>query len=295
MSLHIHSLHIYPVKSCGGIDLESSGISAAGLAYDRHWMIVGDGQFLTQRQLPAMALIRTSFVQSPLHGAALRLQAPDCDPIEVPLSGAQVQETLQPVRVWRDVVPARSESQAVADWLSRFLGLECRLYRIDVEGAQRVADRDWVERWMRAHPPWAASFQRLNAYGFADGYPVLVANQASLDELNGLLAAQGDRPVPMNRFRPNIVVAGDLPAYEEDHVVYMESAAVKLALVKPCARCPIPDVDQDTGQRHLEPGNALQRTRSRELGVIFGQNAIVAAPEGARLAVGDRVSAEFSF
>jgi uncharacterized protein YcbX len=126
---------------------------------------------------------------------------------------------------------------------------------------------------------------------------VLIANQASLDELNAQLRAKGRAPVPMNRFRPNIVFAGDtLDAYEEDNTALFTCGdGIRLAIVKPCTRCRIPDVDEDTGARGDEPGMTLTATRSVELGVVFGQNAIVDAPAGAVLKVGDSVTVEWDF
>lgn len=290
MSVHIRSLHIYPVKSCAGIELKESVIGMAGLEYDRRWMVVSGGQFLTQRQLPAMALIRTSL--TPTH---LRLEAPGMPSLAVPLDGREATGPGAPVTIWRDTIPANIESEAAAQWFSTFLQRPCRLLKIDVAQARRAASAQWVGGWLDTHPDLAEGFDATNLFGFADGFPLLITNQSSLDELNALLAAKQRQPVPMDRFRPNIVVEGDLPAYEEDHVAYMSSGGVRMALVKPCSRCAIPDVDQATAQRHDEPGITLIATRSFDLGVVFGQNAIVSAPPGAVLRVGDEVEVELDF
>jgi uncharacterized protein YcbX len=290
MSIRIRSLHIYPVKSCAGIDLKKSAIDMAGLEYDRRWLVVSGGQFLTQRQLPAMALIRTSLTSSHLH-----LEAPGMPPLDVALDGAGLTASSTPVTVWRDTIPARAESEAAAQWFSTFLQRPCRLFKIDVAQAQRAASAQWVGDWLHSHPDLAGDFDPTNLFGFADGFPLLIANQSSLDELNARLAAKQQRPVPMDRFRPNIVIDGDLPAYDEDHVAYMSSGDVRMALVKPCTRCSIPDVDQATAQRHDEPGFTLMATRSFDIGVVFGQNAIVSAPCGATLRVGDKVAVELDF
>lgn len=292
MSLSIRSLHIYPVKSCAGIDLQESPIDAAGLAYDRRWLVAAGRDFLTQRTLPAMARVRTALTDT-----HLQLRAPGMPLLEVPLDGSGLADRDEPVTVWRDTFPARAESDAAARWFSDFLGVSCRLYKVDIAAAGRVVNRDWIGRWRDGHTHLAAGFPGDPLFGFADGYPLLVANQASLDELNAQLRAKGRASVPMDRFRPNIVLDGDdLGAYEEDHAALLARGGdVRLALVKPCTRCSIPDVDQATGQLGDEPGLTLTATRSVELGVVFGQNAIVDAPPGAVLRVGDPISVEWDF
>ncbi|GFN25353.1 hypothetical protein ADE_10510 [Achromobacter denitrificans] len=122
-----------------------------------------------------------------------------------------------------------------------------------------------------------------------------MANQASLDDLNARLRAKGAEPVPMDRFRPNIVVEGEWEPFEEDHTAMIVAAGVKMAFVKPCTRCSIPDIDQRTAQRYEEPGRTLAGYRNLEIGVVFGQNAILDAPAGARLKVGDGVEIELDF
>ncbi|OZI30252.1 MOSC domain-containing protein [Bordetella genomosp. 10] len=290
MSSRIRSLHIYPVKSCAGIDLSASPIDEAGLAYDRRWLVVSGGQFLTQRQLPAMALVRTV-----LDDAHLRLSAPGMPDLAIALDGSGLRGEAQAVTVWRDTMPARREGEAAAAWFSRYLQQPCELFRIDVASARRSASAEWVGGWLQRHPQDAPHYRERNLFGFADGFPLLIANQASLDELNARLAAKGAAPVPMDRFRPNIVIEGGLQAYEEDHIASLAAGAVRMALVKPCTRCAIPDVDQATGQRRDEPGLTLAATRMLAPGVVFGQNAIVAAPAGAVLRVGDAVEVEFDF
>ncbi|ANN66352.1 MOSC domain-containing protein [Bordetella bronchialis] len=292
MSLSIRSLHIYPVKSCAGIDLDVSPIDAAGLAHDRRWLVVAGGQFLTQRQRPEMAAIRTA-----LTATHLQLGAPGMPPLEVPLDGSGLAGPEESVTVWRDTFTARPEGEAAARWFSDFLGQPCRLFKVDIAGAGRVVSRDWVGRWRESHADLAAGFDDRNLFGFADGFPLLIANQASLDELNAQLRGKGREPVPMNRFRPNIVLDGDdLAAYDEDHLALLARGEdVRMALVKPCTRCSIPDVDQRSGRRGDEPGITLTATRSTDLGVVFGQNAIVDARPGAILRVGDAISAEWNF
>jgi len=290
MTAHIRSLHIYPIKSCAGIDLSAASIDRAGLAHDRRWMLVAaDGQFMTQRQWPAMALIRAT-----LREQTLRLEAPGMAALDVPLDGSQLAAETANVSVWSDTVPAQAESAAAAQWCSEFLKTACVLFKIDAQ-ARRHSHVAWVDAWMARHSDLASGFDGRHAFGFADGFPLLIANQASLDELNRRLQAQGQPAVPMNRFRPNLVIEGEWEAYDEDHAALIQAGAVRMALVKPCTRCSVPDIDQLTGQRYSEPGRTLAAYRQQELGVVFGQNAIVDAPVGARLHVGDRVDIEFSF
>ncbi|CAM3710798.1 MOSC domain-containing protein [Bordetella sputigena] len=292
MSLSVRSLHIYPVKSCAGIDLDASAIDGAGLAHDRRWLVVAGARFLTQRQVPTMALVRTA-----LTATHLQLRAPGMPLLEVPLDGSELAAVEEPVTVWRDTFPARSESAAAARWFSDFLGHPCRLYKIDIQAAGRAVSPDWIGRWRGEHGDLAAGFDGNHFFGFADGYPVLIVNQASLDELNQRLRAKGRDPIPMDRFRPNIVLDGDdLGAYEEDHIaLFARGDDIRLAVVKPCTRCSIPDVDQATGRQGDEPGLTLTATRSMDMGVVFGQNAIVDARPGAILRVGDQISAEWKF
>ena len=291
MAAYISSLHIYPIKSCAGIDLQSAELTRAGLAHDRRWMLVDDGgQFLTQRQLPRMALIRTA-----LDAHSLSLSAPEMQALRVPLDGSELSDTVENVVVWRSTVPARAESERVNAWFSRFLGHPCRLFKVDVD-ARRTPNPELVERWLAAHPDVAGPFAGDHVFGFADGYPLLVANQASLDELNARLAAQGKPPVPMDRFRANIVVRSeDWEAFDEDHTVFVQAGDAGLALVKPCTRCPVPNVDQRTGISGDEPGLTLAALHTLEAGVVFGMNAIVAQTRALTLNVGDPVEVSLDF
>ena len=202
-------------------------------------MLVDDGgQFMTQRQLPRMALIRTA-----LDAQSLRVTAPGMDPLRVPLDGSDLSGTVENVVVWSATVPARAESGQANAWFSRFLDRPCRLFKVDLE-ARRTPNTEWVDRWFAAHPDLAADFEGDHVFGFADGYPVLVTNQASLDELNARLAAQGKSPASMNRFRPNVVVQGDdWAAWDEDHTVFLQAGAAGLA--------------QDHGQVLAELGEVL--------------------------------------
>jgi len=291
MAARIRSLHIYPVKSCAGIDLSESPIDRAGLNHDRRWLIVtAEGQFMTQRQWPRMALIRTA-----LDARWLTLSAPGQSPLQVALDESGLAPASEQVEVWRDAITARADTDAAAAWLSEFLGTPCRLLKVDRE-ARRPAKPEWVDGWLERHPDFADEFAGDHFFGFADGFPLLITNQASLDDLNARLEARGAAAVPMDRFRPNIVIeSDDWPAFEEDQTAVVTLGEVRLALVKPCTRCSVPDIDQRTAQTYAEPGQTLAGYRNLDIGVVFGQNAIVSAPQGAVLRVGDAVEIELDF
>lgn len=269
MSLSILSLHSYPVKSCAGIDHTETTITTRGLYRDRQWVIVdAQGVFMTQRQYARMALIRPRFLN-----ADLVLSATGMPDISVPWStGSQRPSQIQ-VRIWQQDTLGFDEGDAVAQWLSQFLGLSCRLLRVHPD-AHRTASPPHVDAWLKHNTDWADGFPASHEFGFADGFPFLIANQGSLDELNRRLLAKGQPAVPMNRFRPNIVVQG-LDAYEEDYLTGMQTGDLTFAFVKRCARCPIPNIDQATAVSAPEPGITLAEHRQFADGVLFGVNAVV--------------------
>jgi uncharacterized protein YcbX len=224
------------------------------LRFDREWMVVNpSGRFLTQREAPRLALVRTV-----LHADALELHAPGLPPLHVPFERATRAEP-QEVTVWNDRVLARDEGDAAARWLGEHLGRDVRLVRFD-DSRARPTD-----------PQWSQGLNGTSA--FADGYPVLVLSRASLAELNTRL----DAALPVDRFRPNLLLDGCV-AYAEDGIAALESEAIKLRLVKPCTRCSITTTDQLTGTvQGDEPLRTLRAYRwdPSLRGVAFGQNAIV--------------------
>lgn len=280
LRLRLAGLGLYPVKSCGGLEPQEALLVETGLDLDRNWMVVdADGDFVTQRELPRMALIR-----SELRHADLVLRAPGMLALHLALDAA---EAPCRVRVWGDELPAYDMGQLAAQWFSDFLRQPLRLARFDPD-VQRVADRAWTGRETA-----------LNA--FSDGFPLLVTSQASLVELNERLQERGEEPVPMSRFRPNLVFDG-LEAHGEDHLdeirIDTDEGPVRLRLVKPCARCPIPDVDASRG----EIGHAVRDTLSRyradprmDGALTFGMNAIVLEGFGSRLRVGQSAEAGYAF
>lgn len=279
----IERLFIYPVKSCAGIEVQHALLTDTGLEWDRTWMVVdSQGDFLTQRSLPHMAL-----VQPHLQEHALVLQAPGQPMLSVPLaiSGAPVV-----VRVWADHVQSCDAGNAAAAWFSNFLGQPCRLVRFDPAG-RRLASPDWT---LGIEAP----------FQFADGFPLLVASTAGLDALNAQLAAAGEAAVGMERFRPNLVLGG-MAAHEEDWLDVMHIAtciggesAVQLQATKPCVRCSIPDIDPANAMRGTQVGDALRRYRSdvRMGGALtFGMNAIVRKGAGQVLRVAQKLNANYRF
>jgi uncharacterized protein YcbX len=275
----VRSLHVYPVKGCRGVDLARAQVAVTGLvadgAGDREWMVVdADGRFLTQRELPRLALITTATGERNLRLSAPGMPVQDID-LEARASSGEVV-------VWRSTVLATDCGDAAAEWLSRWLAHPVRLVRFD-RARVRECNREYAGD-SGAHTM------------FADGYPVLVVNAASLGELNARLAARGHAPLPMNRFRPNVVIDG-LPAFEEDHVGTIAIGGVVLRLVKPCIRCQVTTTDQASAQVGIEPLPTLGEFRmdAKLGGVAFGMNAIVARGDGGSIATGDPAAIEYRF
>lgn len=278
----IARLFVYPVKSCAGIEVQEALLTETGLDLDRAWMVVdADGTFLTQRTLPRMALIRPE-----LKADEMVLRAPGMLALHVAIDAVEAPAT---VTVWRDTVPAWDMGRVAAQWFTDFLGQPCRLVRFDPEH-RRLSSLVWT-----------GGIEAPNQ--FADGFPVLVVSEASMDELNARLTAGGHAQVGIERFRPNVVLAG-LDAHDEDRVDLVQvdtggdGEGIALQPVKPCSRCPIPDIDPATAQSDPAVGDALRRYRQdpRVDGAItFGMNAIVRRGAGQVLRVGQRIAADLRF
>ena len=258
--MKVQSLYLYPVKSLAGIKVPAFELDEFGPSGDRRWMIVDErGQFVTQRALPGLALVTTE-----LAGQVVR--------VTIPGEGTYALEpasTTFQVRVWRDDVAASPGQKRVDSALSRFCRQPLRfVYMPDAT-------------YRRVDPERLVDSRRVS---FADGFPLLVVNQSSLDELNSRLA----RPVDIRRFRPNIVVSGADPWVEDDWRS-LEVGAIGIQVVKPCSRCVLTTVDPDTGVKDsdTQPLKTLSTYRKTLDGVIFGQNAV--HERSGRVAVGDRV------
>ena len=265
----LSGLYVYPVKSLGGIAVERWPVAANGLLYDRRWMVVDQGgDQLTQRELPRMSLIRPSLSAPPAAGrgaatGTLTLSAPGSGSVAVAVDRPGEPTT---VRVWDDAVLATTGPAEVDAWLSEFLEVDARLVRF--REAKEVDGRPW---------------QRV---AFPDSLPFLLVTQGSLDDLNRRLQERGRPAVAMNRFRPNLVVAGTAP-FAEDGWLSVAVGELRLEVVKACGRCVITTVEQETAAVGREPLATLARYRTSGGKVMFGQKLIHEA-QGA-LAVGDAV------
>ncbi|MBV9324741.1 MAG: MOSC domain-containing protein [Chloroflexi bacterium] len=249
----VSQLHMYPVKSCAGTPLEVACLDARGVVHDREFMVVdAAGDFLTQREAPRLALIVPSRSDD-----RLELGAPGMPPFR--LAPVTVGEAT-PVRVWRDHVAAVDQGELIAEWLGDFLRLSCRLVR-QADNAIRHVDPEYATK-----PD--------DQVGFADGYPLLLLSEESLADLNRRLT----EPLPMNRFRPNVVVRGSGEPYAEDCWSRIRIGEVECSVVKACARCVTTTTDQLTAERKAEPLVTLATYRRVPRGVLFGQNLIHHAP-----------------
>lgn len=277
----ITELNIYPIKSCAGIAVAEATLTATGLAAggvsDRQWMLVdGKGAMMTQREFPRMALIKPRLVDG-----ALQLEAPGMAPLALPL--AMPAAPPQAFTVWDDPVVGSDCGDAAASWFSQALDTPCRLVRCHPDTVRPSS------------ATWAAGLDAPNL--FSDGYPLLLAGAATLAELNERLQAAGRAPIPMNRFRPNIVVEGT-EAGEEDYTERFSVGDVSLKPVKPCPRCPMPSIDQATGTFGPDPMDILQTYRSKpqlDGAVCFGMNCVVTSGVGSQLRVGQEMEVDLSF
>ena len=245
----LSGLIYYPIKACRGFEVDSSHVERMGLEHDRRMMVVTpEGEFLTQREHPRLALVTPK-----LEDGTLTLCAPGFDSIQL---GVQSNGTPWSVNIWKSKgVQAIDQGEEAAQWFSDWLGTSLRLVHI-ADGYLRRINEKYV-----VSPD--------DHTGFADGYPILLASEASLQDLNSRL----ETPVPMNRFRPNLVVKG-CEAFAEDTWKRLRLGDVKLAVVKPCDRCIVTTIDKETLERSKEPLKNLGKYRKQALGAIFGQNVI---------------------
>ena len=247
--MHVSALTVYPIKSCAGISVTRWPLERRGLRHDRSFMVVdGEGTFLTQREHPALALVHPQ-----IDDDRLTIHAPGRSPVAIDLTATG--STRTDVTLWEFTGTAVDAGDEAAALFTDHLGTAVRLVAMPAD-LPREADPDYAGA---GHP-----------VGFADGFPLLVTNEASLADLNGRMADA----LPMQRFRPNIVVA-DAPAYAEDNWRTVRVGAIDVDVVKACARCTITTVDPDTGTRDGgEPLRTLGTYRRGERGVLFGQNAV---------------------
>ena len=282
----ITGLFVYPIKSCAGVAVQEAILTETGLEFDRAWMVVDDkGEFLTQRELPRMALI-----QPQIKHYDMVLRAPGMLALHVKLD-----EVEAPVRVtlWGDEVAAFDMGKVAAQWFTDFLGTTARLVRFDPDH-KRLSDKAWT-----------GEVEALNQ--FSDGFPVLAISEASLAHLNSKLVAAGQASIGMSRFRPNLVLGNapgsdTLAPHDEDRLellhIATEQGTAQLKPVKPCPRCPIPNIDPATASSSPEVGDMLQtyRADARVNGALtFGMNTIVLTGIDHQLKVGQTVSSNYRF
>lgn len=262
MKVLLASAHVYPIKSCAGTSVRSAEVTPRGLGHDRSFVLVDpDGKFRSQRDVPRLALARPDL--STVDDGILGVSGPDVAELRVPIVPDGVR---RPVRIWGDTVPGVDQGDAAADWFSALAGAPCRLMRLPDDHARMVDERFAVAE-----------------VSFADGFPLLLTSTASLADLNARMAC----PLPMDRFRPSLVIAGWDEPWVEDTITRLAIGDALFDLVKPCGRCVVTTTDQATAERGREPLRTLATFRRGEFGVHFGQNAV---PVGAAtVRVGDEV------
>lgn len=247
-SLHLSEIWIYPIKSLGGIRLKSAKVLRKGLVFDRRWMLIDEANaFMTQRAHPLMALFKLEKNQS-----SFKITFKS-DSISLPFTQYNNQTEIK-TKVWDDEVITFEVSQEYSRWFSENLGMKCKLVSFPEENNRQVDPRFKIND---------------DHVSLADGFPFLIIGQSSLDDLNGRL----ESPVPMNRFRPNLVFTGGQP-YEEDAWKYFTIGKNKFAGVKPCARCALTTIDQNTAEKAKEPLATLAKYRQRDNKIYFGQNVL---------------------
>jgi len=268
-TLTLSGLSIYPIKSAAGISLSQATMTARGLQYDRRWMVVdASGQFMTQRRFPRMALIRVSIAD------VLSVNAPGMPELQVPLVSDS--DELVTVEVWGDVCDAIAVSPEAKAWFTQFIRIDCQLVYMPERSHRPAAHED---------------LGKDNLVSFADAYPYLLLSEASLVGLNKKLAEKLTEPIPMDRFRPNLVVSGCDEPHAEDSWKTLRIGEAIFTVSKPCARCSVPTVNQATGVRGKEPIKTLATYRAWDSAIWFGQNLVSEDTSDSlkTLSVGDEV------
>ncbi|HEX4090355.1 MAG TPA: MOSC N-terminal beta barrel domain-containing protein [Trebonia sp.] len=251
------SAHIYPLKGCRAVDLAEAVVEPWGLAGDRRWLLVdADGQFITQREHPALARLVVGYGPE----ADITVSTEGYPPLRVAAPGGRPE--LIKVTVWRSTVLAAAAGPEADAWFSAYLGAPTRLVWLD-DPTRRAVD-----------PEFGADGDVVS---FADGFPLLLTTTGSLDQLGEWLTADGEQPVPMNRFRPNAVVSGYQP-WAEDRWRRIRIGSVSFRVAKPCGRCIVTTTDQMTGERGRQPLRMLARHRRFGKSLVFGQNIIPDSP-----------------
>jgi uncharacterized protein YcbX len=259
--MYLQDIYVYPIKSLGGVRLETAKLEERGLQFDRRWMLVDrESMFISQRTFSKMALIQVEIFSDRMD--VFDKYRPE-DRLNIPFQTTP--DALIDVTIWEDTVKGQLVKKEINDWFSDILGLDCRLVLMP-ESTKR-----------RLKPKYAVNGESVS---FADGMPYLIIGQSSLDDLNARLGA----PVPMDRFRPNLVFNGGLP-FVEDSWEKLKIGDAVFKVTKPCARCVMTTVDQQTGEKGKEPLKTLASYRTFQNQVMFGQNMLLL--EGNRIKIGD--------
>ena len=261
--MKISQINIYPIKSLGGINLIDANVEVSGFQYDRNWMLVDqNGKFLTQRTLPEMALLQVALGKDHL---LVYHSLKTSERIKIPideLSGEKIKSN-----VWDDAVTTMHVSAEVDKWFSSQLNVNCHLVKMDLENKRYIENK--------------YSFNNEHV-SFADSMPFLLIGQSSLDDLNSKLK----EPLPMTRFRPNIVFTGG-QAFAEDDWKDIQIGQLRFRVTKPCARCVMTTINQETGTKGKEPLKTLAQYRNVGGKILFGQNLI--ALDKGKIAVGEEI------
>jgi uncharacterized protein YcbX len=261
--MFLQDIYIYPIKSLGGIRLDAAKLEEKGIQFDRRWMLVDrEGVFLSQRTFTKMALLQVQLFDDRME-VFEKFQSEN--KLQIPFHAHS--ENLIDVTIWEDTVKGQVVNKEINDWFSEILGLDCRLVLMP-ESTKR-----------RLKPKYAIHGESVS---FADGMPYLIIGQSSLDDLNSKLPV----PVPMDRFRPNLVFNGSAP-FEEDSWEKVKIGEAVFKVTKPCARCVMTTVDQETGEKGKEPLKTLASYRTVQNQVMFGQNMLLL--EGSQIQVGDKI------
>jgi uncharacterized protein YcbX len=248
--LTLTELHIYPIKSLGGISLTQATLTDRGFEHDRRWMLVdAENRFLSQREVAAMALLQVTLREQGLY---VEHRNKPGEGIHIPFQPTTPDTVM--VTVWSDRCRAQLVSPEADAWFTAQLGISCKLVFMP-NGTRRRVDGRYANN--------------KEITSFSDAFPLLLIGQASLDDLNSRL----DIPLPMNRFRPNMVFTGGTP-FQEDEMKQFEIAGITFFGVKPCARCVITTIDQQTAKKAKEPLRTLNMYRQRNNKIYFGQNLL---------------------
>lgn len=262
-TLIVQDIFIYPIKSLGGLRLSEAVVEEKGFQYDRRWMLVNEeGVFLSQRDYPQLALLKVELGVNEL--VVFRKNEKE-KLIQVPFEMANGPEIM--VTIWDDQVLGKVVHPEISNWFSDYLGIEVNLVVMPESSHRKVDQR------------YAVNGESVS---FADGMPYLLMGQESLNDLNSRL----ERPVPMDRFRPNIVFSGGSP-FLEDSLREFKIGEVEFQIVKPCARCVMITVDQETGKKGKEPLKTLSSYRTINNKVYFGQNVVALGP--GKVKIGDHI------